>query len=110
MKRVILCSENNLMIRDGKGNSITIDELCDASFYDKYGHVNTFSGVSIYKDGKEYCWIFKSKGSGYERGGDTEKVITRTPKKYLYYCEFYDSDKRKRFKTIEDIRAFLYTI
>lgn len=110
MKRVIYSTTSDLKIRDGKHDFITIDEISDKSFYNEYGSINTFSGVSVYKGGEWYCSIFKSGGSGYQRGGDTELVITRTPKTYLYYCELMHSAKRKRFKTIEDVKVFLHTI
>lgn len=110
MKRVICSRTSNLTIRDSKWNVITIDELCDESFYNEHGRIDTFSGVQVRKDNKDYCTIYKSIGSGYQRGGDTELVITSKPRVYLYYCEFYHNNTRKRFRTIEDIKSFLYTI
>lgn len=115
MKRLILASispDDELMeIIDCKGNRISIDDISDESFYDNNNWLDSFIGVQAILEGVPYCNFYKSKGSGYQRGGDTEVVITRTPKTYKYYCDYaLNNIRRKRFKSIDDIKQFLHQV
>ena len=115
MKRLILASispDDELMeIIDCKGNRISIDDISDESFYDTNNWLDSFIGVQAILEGVPYCNFYKSTGSGYQRGGDTEVVITRTPKTYKYYCDYaLNNIRRKRFKSIDDIKQFLHQV